>query len=87
MLGKGLRVCTIGAGTGGLCLAQGLKNNDIEVEVFERNCAPTDRLQGLWGFSAHNETLNLSASSPALSGRDATTAVIAQMDGWHLALR
>jgi 2-polyprenyl-6-methoxyphenol hydroxylase-like FAD-dependent oxidoreductase len=46
MSGKGLRVCIIGAGTGGLCLAQGLKKDDIEVEVFERDRAPADRLQG-----------------------------------------
>ena len=43
---KGLRVCIIGAGTGGLCLAQGLKRDGVEVEVFERDHAPTDRLQG-----------------------------------------
>lgn len=46
MRGKGLRVRIIGAGTGGLCLAQGLKQDDIEVAVFERDHAPTDRLQG-----------------------------------------
>jgi 2-polyprenyl-6-methoxyphenol hydroxylase-like FAD-dependent oxidoreductase len=46
MSGKGLRVCIIGAGTGGLCLAQGLKKDDIEFEVFERDRAPADRLQG-----------------------------------------
>jgi len=43
---KGLRVRIIGAGTGGLCLAQGLKQDDVEVEVFERDHTPTDRLQG-----------------------------------------
>ena len=43
---KGLRVRIIGAGTGGLCLAQGLKRDDVEVEVFERDHTPTDRLQG-----------------------------------------
>jgi salicylate hydroxylase len=36
----------IGAGTGGLCLAQGLKQSGIEVSVFERDRTPTDRLQG-----------------------------------------
>src|SRR5262249_1737965 len=40
----------------------------------------------MWGFSAHDETLDLPVNSPALSGRDATTAVIAQMDGWHSVL-
>jgi len=43
---KGLRVRIIGAGTGGLCLAQGLKRDDIEVEVFERDHGPMDRLPG-----------------------------------------
>jgi 2-polyprenyl-6-methoxyphenol hydroxylase-like FAD-dependent oxidoreductase len=43
---KGLRVRIIGAGTGGLCLAQRLKQDDVEVEVFERDHTPTDRLQG-----------------------------------------
>ena len=43
---KGLRVRIIGAGTGGLCLAQGLKRDNVEVEVFERDHTPTDRLQG-----------------------------------------
>jgi len=42
----GLRVCIIGAGTGGLCLAQGLKQDGIDVEVFERDHTATDRLQG-----------------------------------------
>jgi len=43
---KGLRVRIIGAGTGGLCLAQGLKQDDVEAEVFECDHTPTDRLQG-----------------------------------------
>lgn len=41
-----LKVIIIGAGTGGLCLAQGLKSSGIAVEVFERDRTPTDRLQG-----------------------------------------
>ncbi|WP_426443404.1 FAD-dependent oxidoreductase [Bradyrhizobium genosp. P] len=36
----------IGAGTGGLCLAHGLKSDGIDVEVFERDRSPTDRQQG-----------------------------------------
>src|SRR5258708_29348985 len=36
----------VGAGTGGLCLAQGLKLNNVSVELFERDYSPTDRLQG-----------------------------------------
>jgi 2-polyprenyl-6-methoxyphenol hydroxylase-like FAD-dependent oxidoreductase len=41
-----MKVIIIGAGTGGLCLAQGLKSSGIAVEVFERDRTPTDRLQG-----------------------------------------
>jgi len=41
-----LKILIIGAGTGGLCLAQGLKSSGIEVEVFERDRTPADRLQG-----------------------------------------
>ena len=41
-----LKITIIGAGTGGLCLAQGLKSGDIAVEVFERDHSPIDRLQG-----------------------------------------
>src|ERR1700744_6796888 len=39
-------VVIIGAGTGGLCLAQGLHSAGIRVRVFERDRTPTDRLQG-----------------------------------------
>ena len=46
MRAGGLKVCIIGAGTGGLCLAQGLKHDQIEVEVYERDHSPSDRLQG-----------------------------------------
>ena len=41
-----LKVIIIGAGTGGLCLAQGLRSSGIAVEVFERDRTPSDRLQG-----------------------------------------
>src|SRR5215831_14067750 len=43
---NGLKVCIIGAGTGGLCLAQGLKQDHVEVEVYERDHSLVDRLQG-----------------------------------------
>src|SRR5215469_6062285 len=45
-VGNRVKVMIIGAGTGGLCLAQGLKADGIAVEVFERDYSPTDRLQG-----------------------------------------
>jgi 2-polyprenyl-6-methoxyphenol hydroxylase-like FAD-dependent oxidoreductase len=41
-----LKVVIIGAGTGGLCLAQGLRSRGVAAEVFERDHSPTDRLQG-----------------------------------------
>jgi len=39
-------VVVIGGGIGGLCLAQGLKKSGISVAVYERDCSPTDRVQG-----------------------------------------
>src|SRR5262249_54525264 len=42
-VGNPVRVMIVGAGTGGLCLAQGLKADGIAVEVFERDYSPTDR--------------------------------------------
>ena len=41
-----LKVVIIGAGTGGLCLAQGLKKDGVAVQVFERDRTPTSQLQG-----------------------------------------
>ena len=41
-----VKVMIVGVGTGGLCLAQGLKADGIAVEVFERDYSLTDRLQG-----------------------------------------
>jgi 2-polyprenyl-6-methoxyphenol hydroxylase-like FAD-dependent oxidoreductase len=41
-----LEVLIIGAGTGGLCLAHGLRASGMKVRVFERDRTPTDRLQG-----------------------------------------
>src|SRR6266849_10796535 len=40
------KVMIVGAGTGGLCLAQGLQQSGIDVSVYERDRTPTDRLQG-----------------------------------------
>ncbi len=39
-------VVIIGAGLGGLCLAQGLKRAGISFDVYERDAAPDSRLQG-----------------------------------------
>ncbi|WP_214413078.1 FAD-dependent oxidoreductase [Sphaerisporangium fuscum] len=41
-----MKVIVIGAGTGGLCLAQGLKRSGIEVAVYERDRTRSDGLQG-----------------------------------------
>ncbi|RUS20818.1 FAD dependent oxidoreductase [Endogone sp. FLAS-F59071] len=40
------KVLIIGGGIGGLCLAQGLKKVNVNVEVFERDKSSTDRPQG-----------------------------------------
>jgi 2-polyprenyl-6-methoxyphenol hydroxylase-like FAD-dependent oxidoreductase len=45
-MSSSFKVIVIGAGTGGLCLAQGLKADGIPVEVFERERTPTDRQGG-----------------------------------------
>ncbi|HJP76443.1 MAG TPA: NAD(P)/FAD-dependent oxidoreductase [Pseudonocardiaceae bacterium] len=41
-----MRVAVVGAGLGGLCLAQGLRGAGIEVDVYERDPAITARFQG-----------------------------------------
>lgn len=41
-----LRVMIVGAGTGGLCLAHGLRAASVDVRVFERDRSLTDRTQG-----------------------------------------
>ena len=56
----------VGAGTGGLCLAQGLKQSGIDVAVFERDRTPTDRLQG---YRLHISS-KWSASTGALPSRN-----------------
>ncbi|QFU92866.1 NAD(P)/FAD-dependent oxidoreductase [Amycolatopsis sp. YIM 10] len=41
-----LRVGIVGGGTGGLCLAHGLRRAGVEVAVYERSRSRTERLQG-----------------------------------------
>ena len=41
-----LRVLVIGAGLGGLCLAQGLRKAGVEVAVYERDTGLAVRMQG-----------------------------------------
>ena len=43
MMRHPLKVMIVGAGTGGLCLAHGLKSDGVAVEVFERDYTPSDR--------------------------------------------
>lgn len=45
-----MRILIIGAGIGGLCLAQGLVKAGVDVEVYERGSAAAD---GLIGFGIH----------------------------------
>lgn len=53
-----LKVLVIGAGTGGLCLAQGLTSGGVAVEVFERDGSPTGERQ-------HGFRLSISATGGA----------------------
>ena len=46
MAGSPFKAMIIGAGAGGLCLAQGLKTVGVAVELFERDATPSDRPQG-----------------------------------------
>ncbi|GGP56318.1 NAD(P)-binding protein [Streptomyces melanogenes] len=46
MTTSALRVIVIGAGLGGLALAQGLRRDGIDVSVYERDASPTSRRQG-----------------------------------------
>ncbi|MFC0843819.1 FAD-dependent oxidoreductase [Streptomyces noboritoensis] len=46
MTTSALRVIVIGAGLGGLALAQGLRRDGIDVSVHERDASPTSRRQG-----------------------------------------
>jgi 2-polyprenyl-6-methoxyphenol hydroxylase-like FAD-dependent oxidoreductase len=66
----------VGAGTGGLCLAQGLKLNNISVELFERDYSPTDRLQGY--------RLSIDTALIRFSGKPDFASVVPQVKGISL---
>ncbi|ASL49003.1 Salicylate hydroxylase (plasmid) [Burkholderia sp. AD24] len=63
--GTSLSVVIIGAGTGGLCLAQGLHRAGLNVQVYERDRTRVDGLQGYRvGINAHGLAA-LKASLPS----------------------
>ncbi|MET0265751.1 MAG: NAD(P)/FAD-dependent oxidoreductase [Duganella sp.] len=78
---QGLHVIVIGAGPGGLLLAQGLKKHGISVAVYERDTARTDYLQG---FRLQIRTRGLDALQaclpPALYAAFASTYAAAPAD-------
>jgi 2-polyprenyl-6-methoxyphenol hydroxylase-like FAD-dependent oxidoreductase len=43
---SGPRIAIVGAGLGGLCLAQGLRQAGVDIAVYERDLSPTSRAQG-----------------------------------------
>lgn len=53
-----IKVLIVGAGLGGLCLAQTLRQANIDIELFERDSSPWDRPQG---YRLHLEADALSA--------------------------
>jgi len=66
-------VIIIGAGTGGLCLAHGLRASGLEVRVFERDETPADRLQGY--------RLNISATGNRALGDCLPPAITSALSG------
>ena len=58
------KVLIVGAGLGGLCLAQAVRNASIDVEVSERDNSPWDRPQG---YRLHLEADGLFALREVLS--------------------
>jgi 2-polyprenyl-6-methoxyphenol hydroxylase-like FAD-dependent oxidoreductase len=58
-----LKVLIIGAGLGGLCLAQALRKADIAVDIFERDGSPCERPQG---YRLHVDADGASALAAAL---------------------
>jgi 2-polyprenyl-6-methoxyphenol hydroxylase-like FAD-dependent oxidoreductase len=51
-----MMVLIVGAGIGGLCLAQGLRKSGIDVAVYERDADPLARAQG-YRFSVRDEAV------------------------------
>lgn len=61
-----MRVLIIGAGLGGLCLAQALHKAGVDVAVFERDDSPVARLQG---YRLHIDNNGREALESALPGQ------------------
>ncbi|MES2074210.1 MAG: NAD(P)/FAD-dependent oxidoreductase [Pseudomonadota bacterium] len=59
-----LRVAIVGAGLGGLCLAQGLQQHGLAVQVYERDAAPAQRRQGYRLRIDHNGQAALARCLP-----------------------
>ncbi|MBA9065472.1 FAD-dependent monooxygenase [Methylobacterium sp. 092160098-2] len=60
-----MKIIIIGAGIGGLCLAQHLRASQIEVAVYDRDAGPWDRKQG---YRLHLDADGISALKAALPG-------------------
>ncbi len=60
-----LHICIIGAGPGGLCLAQGLRKHGISFEVVEKDAALASRSQGYRLRIDHTGQTALAACLPA----------------------
>jgi 2-polyprenyl-6-methoxyphenol hydroxylase-like FAD-dependent oxidoreductase len=70
-----LKVMIVGAGTGGLCLAHGLKADGVAVEVFERDRSPADHQQGFrLSINATGSAALRSCLPPALFDQLAASA-------------
>nr|WP_199040006.1 NAD(P)/FAD-dependent oxidoreductase [Dyella sp. ASV24] len=67
MRAEALRVAIVGAGPGGLCLAQGLKKRGIRFDVFERDHAANGRTQGYRIRIDHTGQKALAACLPKAS--------------------
>ena len=64
-----INVIIIGAGTGGLCLAQGLKRAGIGVGVYERDRTRRDGLEDVVHFDLSTSTRCSRASSSTPTAR------------------
>jgi salicylate hydroxylase len=80
LMSEQLRVAVIGGGTGGLCLAHGLRKAGVRVDVYERSRVRTERLQG---YRVHINPRGAHALHACLPGDlwDAFVATTGNRDG------